>query len=476
MENRGKRTGSQAITPVWSIALIGGIRVTRPSGEDVTLPTRKVAGVLAVLAVANGQAISRSMLQEILWPDTPSAQQTQNLRSALAALRRVLGEDLPVEITRTNCRLRMESVQTDYPPVAASDHARLALEMDEPWFARLREGKAHESELNLRDDSAETPESSFIKVLEWAASGDPFQAVELMRSVPTLTASLPGAVLGSIGERLWPQIPSSHRLFGWMLHFRGVAQYLKGDVRTGLDSLAVAADFARNTKDPDLLGETVRWRAAPRIAVGDTFGAIREIERSLAMTEGLRAQDASILLHHARGIAYHHVGRYAEADASMLMALDGGHYRRDTASRAHLLANISLFRAARGDAIGAKAMVEEATGLAGLRPSPRVVAACRLSSALLFLRQHATDEAAKEFDALFAPGGPGAVRNFTTIDIYALESSATMWIQRKDLGAARAQIREAMKARQAAQMGVTPWDRARLEPAIEAIRNGKKGA
>src|SRR5690242_19843444 len=61
-------------------------------GRTVRLSTRKVAGLLALLAMRPGTPVPRLRLAAMLWPESGEAAARTSLRQGLAALRRDLGD------------------------------------------------------------------------------------------------------------------------------------------------------------------------------------------------------------------------------------------------------------------------------------------------------------------------------------------------------------------------------------------------
>jgi TolB-like protein/Tfp pilus assembly protein PilF len=78
--------------PKFRLSLLGRFELTGLDGP-VELPSKKLAGLLAYLALAP-QPQSREKLAALLWGSHFDAQARQNLRQALFRLRRVLGEDV----------------------------------------------------------------------------------------------------------------------------------------------------------------------------------------------------------------------------------------------------------------------------------------------------------------------------------------------------------------------------------------------
>jgi DNA-binding SARP family transcriptional activator len=78
------------------VRLLGGLDA-ECAGRSLRLPTRKVAGLLALLAIRPGLPLPRGRLAAVLWPDGDEAASRTSLRQALAALRREVGDLLRAE-------------------------------------------------------------------------------------------------------------------------------------------------------------------------------------------------------------------------------------------------------------------------------------------------------------------------------------------------------------------------------------------
>lgn len=119
----------RAPTARWSVQLLGQLRVVREAdGVDARFETRKIAGLFAYLAYHPRRAPLREELIEHLWPDADLDQGRSSLRTALAAMRRLLdAPDLSpgavVIADRHSVRLAPEAVRTD---VAAFETALAA--------------------------------------------------------------------------------------------------------------------------------------------------------------------------------------------------------------------------------------------------------------------------------------------------------------------------------------------------------------
>ncbi|MBX2878922.1 MAG: hypothetical protein KTR32_03265 [Granulosicoccus sp.] len=83
-----------------TIRLMGTVKVTGPNQEDLTPNGSKTIGLLALLAVANGESRSRSWLQEKLWSDRSPAQGQDSLRHAISKLKKSLGKHNYLLVTK----------------------------------------------------------------------------------------------------------------------------------------------------------------------------------------------------------------------------------------------------------------------------------------------------------------------------------------------------------------------------------------
>ncbi|MFL5266554.1 MAG: BTAD domain-containing putative transcriptional regulator [Stellaceae bacterium] len=72
----------------WRINLLGRFELRAPNGQEIALGARKSIALLALMAAARGQRMSRDRVAVLLWEDMPDAQARGNLRQLLAATRR----------------------------------------------------------------------------------------------------------------------------------------------------------------------------------------------------------------------------------------------------------------------------------------------------------------------------------------------------------------------------------------------------
>lgn len=88
---RRARRGDAPTTPL-RLVLLGGFELHDALQRPIGLNARKARGLLAYLALARNQRESRDTLARLLWGEGDPAQSRVNLRQALTALRRALGD------------------------------------------------------------------------------------------------------------------------------------------------------------------------------------------------------------------------------------------------------------------------------------------------------------------------------------------------------------------------------------------------
>src|SRR5215831_1466093 len=83
---------SNGPTPSYRLSLLGSFALSGPGGP-VDLSSKKLAGLIAYLALSGSAPQSRDKLVGLLWGSHFEVQARQNLRQALFRLRRALGQD-----------------------------------------------------------------------------------------------------------------------------------------------------------------------------------------------------------------------------------------------------------------------------------------------------------------------------------------------------------------------------------------------
>lgn len=75
---------------MWQIRMLGRFEVVSAEARPATFRSRKVASLLAFLALNKGREIANASLQDLLWPDSDGDRQSQSFRRAVADLRDAL--------------------------------------------------------------------------------------------------------------------------------------------------------------------------------------------------------------------------------------------------------------------------------------------------------------------------------------------------------------------------------------------------
>ncbi len=85
------RVMEAAAMDCWSLTLLGGFELRPAGGPVADLPSQKDRALLAVLAIASGEAHSRERLAGLLWSEHGDRQARDSLKQTLVRLRRCLG-------------------------------------------------------------------------------------------------------------------------------------------------------------------------------------------------------------------------------------------------------------------------------------------------------------------------------------------------------------------------------------------------
>ncbi len=168
---QGATPGSDAAR----LELFGGFRLTRASGGEIAVSSRKNRALLAILALAPGCAATREQLVALLWGDRGEQQARNSLRQALVALRRDLAEIEPSPVLIHDDRVKLDLARFHIDAVAF----RMLAEADD-WNAAAElyrgqllagltlGGEGFEDWLRLQRDQAA---GKAITVLEQLAAG-----------------------------------------------------------------------------------------------------------------------------------------------------------------------------------------------------------------------------------------------------------------------------------------------------------------
>jgi DNA-binding SARP family transcriptional activator len=122
------------------IRLLGGFTVER-DGAPITLPTRKAAALLAILAMPPGTLITRERLADLLWSRSAEAQARGSLRQAVAQLRKALGDESGTLIEAVGPGLRLASAAVEVDAVTLEQALTAGSPADLELAERLYRGE-----------------------------------------------------------------------------------------------------------------------------------------------------------------------------------------------------------------------------------------------------------------------------------------------------------------------------------------------
>ncbi len=136
--------------PEFELRLLGTLELFSSDGENLTPRLEKSKGLLAYLAVAEGRAVARTVLQALLWSDRGEIQARESLKKGLKDLRRSFGTRAGDVLIAQNGTLRLDlsrlrvdlfaeafSQQSLYTPVFL-DGINIRDECFEEWLRMTR--------------------------------------------------------------------------------------------------------------------------------------------------------------------------------------------------------------------------------------------------------------------------------------------------------------------------------------------------
>lgn len=201
---------------VLRIHLFGPLRIDTAHGLEFTPRTRKARGLLAYLAVNDGEFVTRSKIAGLLWDRVPEAQARKSLRQALSELGTALSGQFAgaIESRRDEIRLTPELFSTDiqdlyengpinpenYLTPLLDDLDGLSVSFDD-WLFQERAVKAemvrswHEEQI-ARLSQSDEPSEACINAARALLAFDPAHE----RAWRTLMSGL--AEIGDIGQAI----------------------------------------------------------------------------------------------------------------------------------------------------------------------------------------------------------------------------------------------------------------------------------
>jgi len=172
-----------------SLRMLGEFELCDGSGKGLSLPTRKIRGLLSYLAINADRPQSRERLMALLWGDRSEQQARQSLNQALMSIRR-LGEREGVQLLSSDgnkITLRGDALQRDvaqFQSLLADDPAKATTLYGGPFLDDLSisessfEAWRHATGSELQDLAC----SAMEKAAETAASSGDFEmAIEFAK-------------------------------------------------------------------------------------------------------------------------------------------------------------------------------------------------------------------------------------------------------------------------------------------------------
>ncbi|MEY6432998.1 BTAD domain-containing putative transcriptional regulator [Thioalkalicoccus limnaeus] len=124
----------------WHIRLLGDFTVER-DGIPISLPTRKAAALLAILAMPPGTLVTRERLADLLWSRSAEAQARGSLRQAVAQLRKALDDESGSLVETVGPGLRLASRAVDVDAVTLERALATGAPADLELAGRLYQGE-----------------------------------------------------------------------------------------------------------------------------------------------------------------------------------------------------------------------------------------------------------------------------------------------------------------------------------------------
>lgn len=277
-ESQAKILTLGTVPKAWELHLFGAFELLDPEGRSVRLQTRKVEGLLGLIAMNRSLGISRDEACEILWPDRPLEVQRASLRQALTQLRRSLG-DAAIESSRSHCRIAYGfPLRCDYdePELRTGDGFMPGHEGD--WFDDMRFAGLEGEE----EESRQTVVGSFTQTLNWFAANDPRGLVSLLRASSSLTRGVAPTDMLRMLEKAGSRVESE----GWVTYWRGCSE---NDLYHCAALLERALKLARRCEDWELATEVC-------LELGKVYsrtGRIEDVKRIVALAEALAVDKRS---------------------------------------------------------------------------------------------------------------------------------------------------------------------------------------
>jgi hypothetical protein len=455
----------------WSLKMLGSFELRDPDGSLVVLSTRKVQRLLAILALSPGHSVTRTELQTELWSDASADKQQASLRQALKMLRKSLGEDA-ITSTRDRCELsRSFPLECDAAEcemlISRPDLPRPEVEYDEfmpdafePWFVRKRARyrQAFSSSSGKGYGDSNLPLLGLLSLMRWYADTDPPKALQLMRDHGHLIQGIPPRELQPVIENAIAGTPPDHPLLGWAFLWRGLCIMNTKDLSAGEVFLRRAFELGKMHGDEALQVEAGANLAAGQIVSGKALAA----ERTVAMVRGVAEQTRDkYLMSRSYSIAGINLVHQGQVENGLRM-MEQAHREIESSTTEHAQLEVlrALFMATAGYSEAALDVLEGPERLASQSGHWNITEISLLTRALIAVREREPDLAIGLLQDLVVRTSSA---HSAHLEIYAREALALVTWRKAEKSATVEQLKTSGKLRRALGMGMTEWDRSRLE-------------
>jgi TolB-like protein/DNA-binding SARP family transcriptional activator len=131
----------------YDLRLLGRFQLLSPAGDDIAISSKKNQALLAILALAQGEAVTRSRLIGILWAERGEDQARSSLRQGFTALRKALGAcgPFPLRVDDEEAAIDLDALRVDTLRFAEAGAGRAPEALERAlafWRGELLEGLA----------------------------------------------------------------------------------------------------------------------------------------------------------------------------------------------------------------------------------------------------------------------------------------------------------------------------------------------
>ena len=408
----------------WRIQLFGTFALTAPDGLRLTLTSRKLETLVAVLVVSHPYGLSRDEICRIVWPETESK---QSLRQALYALRKSLGTGA-IDATMDRCRLSETfCFESDYSQPDLRSSTIFMPNGEGNWFDHIRQ-KLNEPNLPISEGLIS---DSFVRTLDWFSRNDAEGFFKLVNSSPNLMRGIPFLTLKELSQRA---LLSSGEFRGWAFYWLGTAEENLLEVENLLHQ---ALQFAQQNRDAALASEVTLELGKALVRLGKTEKAMKvsSIADSLARSENRKEFVANSL--RLRGTILTYFGQGSEGLALLNQAENSV---EDTLGRAILGAAKAHFLASMGENDQARAALEGPLTITRALGHKRIADLAEVTNAIIAANEGANDKAVPLLEKII---GDSKKTGFTQFSVCASDLLAKIYLN----------AGQSEKAKRVAQLG-----------------------